>query len=299
MMQSEMQTQLPDSELIINPDGSIYHLNILPEDIAPTVILVGDPDRVSAVSKYFDTIEVRKQKREFITHTGSLNGKRLTVISTGIGTDNIDIVINELDALVNIDFSNRTIKKKLSQLDIIRIGTSGSMQKDLNVDDFLVSSYGVGMDGLMNFYQYKTPKKARKIQVAFERLLDKNIADVITPYVFRADKQLLRQIGKDMQTGITLTCPGFYAPQGRKLRAASQIDAEFIKSVGQLKIDNDRFTNFEMETAGIYGMANVLGHRALSCNAILANRITNKFSLQPKKTIKKLIKKVLQEITAP
>ena len=288
--------QLPDSELIINPDGSIYHLNILPEDVAKTIIFVGDPERVEAVSKYFDTIEIKKQKREFVTHTGTFQGKRITVISTGIGTDNIDIVLNELDALVNVDLKTRQVKEQLTQLDIVRIGTSGSMQKELKVDDFLVSSFGVGMDGLMNFYAFKYGKKAQQIQTAFEKLLDENIDAIVTPYVFKADKKLLKTIGQDMKQGITLTCPGFYAPQGRQLRAKSQIDVGFIKETAKLTFGDNRFTNFEMETAGIYGLASVLGHRALSCNAILANRITNEFSQQPKKTVNKLIKKILQRL---
>lgn len=290
--------QLTDSELIINPDGSIYHLNILPEDVAQTVIFVGDPERVGAVSKHFDSIEIKKQKREFVTHTGTLSGKRMTVISTGISTDNIDIVLNELDALVNVDLKTRRVKKQLTQLDIVRIGTSGSMQKDVKVDDLLVSSFGVGMDGLLNFYNFKTSKKAKKIQTDFEKLLDNHIDAMVTPYVLKADKKLLKQVGHDMKKGITLTCPGFYAPQGRQLRASSQLDIRFTKATAKLKFGADRFTNFEMETAGIYGLAAVLGHRALSCNAILANRITKEFSHQPKKTVEKLIKTVLERLVS-
>jgi len=288
--------QLPDSELIINPDGSIYHLNILSEDVAKTIIFVGDPERVAAVSKHFDTIEIKKQKREFVTHTGTLKGKRITVISTGISTDNIDIVLNELDALVNIDLKTRRIKKELTQLDIVRIGTSGSMQKDVKVDDFLVSSFGVGMDSLMNFYEFETTPRAAKIQSTFEKLLDESLFSIVTPYVFPANNVLLEKIGKGMKRGVTLTCPGFYAPQGRQLRAKSQIDVKFIKKTAKLKLVDNRFTNFEMETAGIYGLAHVLGHRALSCNAILANRITNEFSQKPKKTVEKLIKTVLKRL---
>lgn len=290
--------QLADSELIINPDGSIYHLNILPEDIAKTIIFVGDPERVATVSKYFDTIEIKKQKREFVTHTGTLKGKRMTVISTGISTDNIDIVLNELDALVNIDLKTRRIKKQLTQLDIVRIGTSGSMQKDVKVDDFLISSYGVGMDSLMNFYRFKSGKKAQKIQTDFEKLLDKHLDAMVTPYVFKADKKLINKIGKGMKKGITLTCPGFYAPQGRQLRASSQLDIRFTKAAAKLEFGADRFTNFEMETAGIYGLSAVLGHRALSCNAILANRITNEFSQKPKKVVEQLIQTVLERLVA-
>lgn len=288
--------QLPDSELIINPDGSVYHLNILPEDVAKTVVFVGDPERVGAVSKYFDMIEIKKQKREFVTHTGMLQGKRITVVSTGIGTDNVDIVLNELDALVNVDFKTRQVKEKITQLDIVRIGTSGSMQTDVKVDDFLVSSFGVGMDGLMNFYHFTSTPRAAKIQAKLEKLLDESLFSMVTPYAFAADDILLKKIGKDMKSGITLTCPGFYAPQGRQLRAKSQIDVRFLKKVAKLKSGQHRVTNFEMETAGIYGLAHVLGHNALSCNAILANRITNEFSQNPKKTVNKLIKKVLKRL---
>jgi len=288
--------QFPDSELIINPDGSIYHLNLLPNDVAKTILFVGDPERVSKVSNHFDKIELKKQKREFVTHTGQFKGRRITVISTGISTDNIDIVLNELDALVNIDLKKRTPKKELTQLQIIRMGTTGSMQKDIKIDDLLVSEFGVGMDGLMNFYNFQHKGKAAKIQQGFERVLDDNLNVMVTPYVFKADKSLLEDIGEGMKKGITLTCPGFYAPQGRQLRATSQIDIRFTQKVAKLRFGKSRFTNFEMETAGIYGMAKVLGHRALSCNAILANRITNEFSAKPKKTVEGLIRRVLEKL---
>ena len=203
---------IADSELILNADGSIYHLNLLPEDLAPTIIFVGDPDRVGEVSKYFDTIEVKKGKREFITHTGMLGGKRISVISTGIGTDNIDIVMNEVDALVNIDFQTRTLKTELTSLDIIRIGTSGSIQEDLKIGTILVSAYAIGFDALMQYYVKSYSDEERAIQQGIHQHFD---SLTFKPYVGCASDKLLQQIGADLPKGMTMTAPGFYGPQGR------------------------------------------------------------------------------------
>jgi uridine phosphorylase len=284
---------LSESDLIINPDGSIYHLNLLPEDVAQTVITVGDPDRVSEVSKYFDHIELRKGKREFITHTGYLGKNRITVISTGIGTDNIDIVLNELDALVNVDFQTRLIKSSLLSLDIIRIGTSGSIQKDLPIGTILASSHGLGLDTLMKYY-------SQEISFEDRYLLDKiklHIAEFegIDPYLTSGSKVLLERIAKGLQQGITVTSPGFYAPQGRKVRANNRF-SNLIEKLNTFKDGGFRLSNLEMETAGIYALAKSLGHNAVSINAILASRVEAKFSSNPREIVDQAIRQILQNI---
>jgi len=285
---------LPESELIINPDGSIYHLNLRPEQLAKTVITVGDPDRVDMVSRHFDHIECRVQKREFVTHTGTLGAKRISVVSTGIGTDNIDIVLNELDALVNIDFEKRMPLPSPTSLDIIRIGTSGCLQADVPLDSFLVTQYGIGMDGLLNFYSQKISSEEKDLLSEFEAYL--NEPHLPKPYIASGSASLIEKIGKkDMLRGITLTCPGFYAPQGRALRVQPNT-TDFIPKLNQFKYKNYRLTNFEMETAGIYGLARALGHNALSCNALIADRINHQFSKTPTKTVEKLIETVLQRL---
>jgi len=288
-------TKIPDSELILNEDGSIYHLNLLPAQIANTIITVGDPDRVAQVSKHFDSIEVKVQKREFVTHTGMLGGKRISVISTGIGTDNIDIVLNELDALVNVDLATRTVKKEHTTLDIIRIGTSGCLQKDIPVDSYLVSAFGIGMDGLIHYYDYKNNADETLLHYNFIEYRASDLAYPIRPYIAQGSKELIAQFGQKMLKGITITCPGFYAPQGRTVRAKSTVE-DMLPILAGFKDKDLRITNFEMETAGIYGLANLLGHRAISCNALLANRATNTFSKNPKEAVERLIKNVLESI---
>ncbi|RYG16838.1 MAG: phosphorylase, partial [Chitinophagaceae bacterium] len=274
--------KLSEADLIINPDGSIYHLNLLPEDIADTIITVGDLDRVGEVSKYFDSIELKKGKREFITHTGYLGNKRLTVISTGIGTDNIDIVFNELDALVNIDFKTREIKKELKSLAIIRIGTSGAIQPDLPMGTILASTYGLGFDALMHYYVHQVSGEEHSlldgIASHFSHIKG------IHPYITAADQDLLASIGKDMEHGITVTAPGFYAPQGRQVRAKNAVPG-FINQLNTFSQGKHRITNLEMETAGIYALAKTLGHKALSVNAILASRVKFEFSSEPNKIV--------------
>lgn len=285
--------KISESDLIINPDGSIYHLNLLPGDIAQTVITVGDPDRVGEVSKYFDKIELKKGKREFITHTGYVGKKRVTVLSTGIGTDNIDIVFNELDALVNINFETREIKKELTSLNIIRVGTSGAVQPDIPMGTILASSYGLGMDALMNYYLQQLSGDEQilmdDIKAHFGHL--KNI----NPYLTAASETLLNTIGKDMAKGITITAPGFYAPQGRIVRAKNAVP-DFIGQINSFKSNQHRITNLEMETAGIYALAKVLGHNAISVNAILASRVNFEFSKEPNKIVAQAIKMVLERI---
>nr|WP_322974923.1 nucleoside phosphorylase [Pedobacter sp. GR22-10] len=285
--------KIAESDLIINPDGSIYHLNLLPGDLADNIITVGDPDRVSDVSKYFDRIEYKKGKREFITHTGYVGEKRITVISTGIGTDNIDIVFNELDALVNIDFNTRQVKEKLTSLNIIRVGTSGAVQPDLPMGTILASSYGLGMDALMNFYLSEPSAEENELLAAVQ--LHFSHLKKINPYLTSASKTLLNTIGKGLPQGITMTAPGFYAPQGRMVRAKNAVP-DFIKLINSFNNGQQRITNLEMETAGIYALAKVLGHQALSINAILASRVKFEFSQTPNQIVDQAIRLVLERI---
>jgi len=279
--------KLKTSELIINNDGSIYHLNLLPEDLATTIITVGDPDRVSNVTKYFDTIEVSKQKREFKTETGYYKGKRITVISTGIGTDNIDIVFNELDALVNIDFKTRTIKPNHTSLDIIRIGTSGTIQNTIPIDSFLISELAVGFDSLLHFYDSKHVQHTA-LSEALMQQTDWS-EDKSTPYVVAYDESLGSKFKSDkVINGFTATNVGFYGPQSRVLRLNLQ-DNQLNDKLANFNFEGNQITNLEMETAGIYGLAKLLGHKAVSMNAILANRATGDFSENADKTIDDLI----------
>jgi len=284
---------LKPSEFILNEDGSIYHLNLLPNQLASTVITVGDPDRVSHVTKHFDTIEHKVHKREFHTQTGVYKGKRISVISTGIGTDNIDIVFNELDALVNIDFKTRKVKDTLTSLDIIRIGTSGSIQADIPIDTFLVSETAVGFDSLLHFY------KSEEIQdIKFSKLLLEHLIlprENGLPYVVNADVTLLSHFDKDYFKGITVTNCGFYAPQGRVLRLPLS-NPNLNDRMTHFNYKDRRITNLEMETAGIYGLSKLLGHRAVSLNAIVANRATGEFSKDPTRTVEKLIIDALNKI---
>lgn len=286
---------LGPSELILNADNSIYHLNLLPEDIAETIITVGDPDRVADVSKYFDSVEIKKGKREFRTHTGSLNGKRLSVISTGIGTDNIDIVLNELDALANIDFKSKTINKNHIRLQIVRIGTSGAIQAEIPVDSFLISEYAMGLDGLIHFYESDEIQE-KSISNAFEEYADWN-KDNATPYVVKCDPELAELFGSNhIRFGMTATNAGFYGPQGRKLRLGLS-DSQMTSKLSSFEYEGRKITNLEMETSGIYGLSKLLGHQAVSLNCILANRVTGEFSKNPEKSVDALIKYTLEKLT--
>tara|TARA_R110002074_G_scaffold161480_6_gene319495 strand:- start:59442 stop:60308 length:867 start_codon:yes stop_codon:yes gene_type:complete len=287
--------QLRPAELIINEDGSIYHLNLRPEDLATTIITVGDPDRVSQVSGHFDTIEVKKGKREFVTHTGHKNGKRISVISTGIGTDNIDIVLNELDALVNIDFKTRTLKKNHTALNIVRIGTSGAIQNDIPVDSFLMSEYAMGFDGLLHFYEHEKINHPQ-IEDAFivYTSWDKNKA---RPYVLKFSEKLGRIFTDNrIRLGFTVTNIGFYGPQQRQLRLKPS-QMELMEKLSSFRYESLSLTNLEMETSGIYALSQLLGHEAVSMNCILANRSTGEFSTNPAKSIDKLIKFCLERLT--
>ncbi|MEZ4857686.1 MAG: nucleoside phosphorylase [Flavobacteriaceae bacterium] len=284
------------SELILNPDGSVYHLHLKPGEIAETIITVGDPNRVEQVSKYFDLIDVKAQHREFKTHTGIFKGERLTVLSTGIGSGNIDIVLNELDALVNIDFETREIKKEKTALSIIRIGTSGAIQPEIPLDSFIVSGMGVGFDNLLHFYGNTAILVNEDFLEAFVKYTNWNIHNS-RPYAIAADSDLLKRFTSEtIPTGITTTNIGFYGPQGRVLRLALQ-DPELNHKIASFRYLGNKVTNLEMETAAIYGMAKLLGHKALSLNAILANRSLGTFSEKPNETIEKLILHVLEKLS--
>ncbi len=283
------------SELIINSRGAVYHVNCRPEEIAHTIITVGDPDRVKEVSKHFDSIEFTNNHREFVTHTGYIGKKRISVTSTGIGPDNIDIVLNELDALVNIDFETRTIKENLTHLNIIRVGTSGSLQQEIPVDSFVASTHGLGLDNLMNFYRYSNNDEEIQLQQAFVN--HTQIDSITKPYIFGASASLLKEFVQGFHQGITVTCPGFYGPQGRVLRMGLA-QPNLIDSLTTFSFGNHRISNFEMETSAIYGMGKVLGHHCLSLSAIVANRISKEFSSDGGKAVENLIIKSLEIISA-
>ncbi len=284
------------SELIINNRGAVYHINCRPEEIAQTIITVGDPDRVKEVSKHFDKIEFKNQHREFITHTGYLNNKRISVTSTGIGPDNIDIVLNELDALVNIDLEKRTIKPNLTSLNIIRVGTSGSLQKEIPVDSFVASSHGLGLDNLMHFYKFENNSEDLQLIQAFNTHTQLDQGH-IAPYINGASSKLLKTFVDGIHHGITVTCPGFYGPQGRVLRMGLS-KPQLIDQLTSFQFGQHRITNFEMETSAIYGMGKVLGHHCLSLNAIVANRISKEFSKDGNAAVEKLISYTLERIAS-
>ena len=287
--------RIAESELIINDRGAVYHLNCRPEEIATTIITVGDPDRVGEVSKHFDKIEYRNNHREFVTHTGYLGNKRISCVSTGIGPDNIDIVLNELDALVNIDFESRFIKHELTRLHIIRLGTSGSLQKDIPVDSFVASTHGLGLDNLMHFYRLENNEEENQILQAFSTHTQLNSGKV-SPYINMAGASLIKHFTKDYHHGITVTCPGFYGPQGRILRLVLGYPM-LIDNLTNFSFGNYRITNFEMETSAIYGLGNALGHHCLSLSAIVANRISKEFSANGALAVENLIKQSLQVIS--
>jgi uridine phosphorylase len=285
-------SRIAESELIINPRGAVYHLDLRPEEIAGTVITVGDPDRVKEVSKYFDTVEVKRQHREFISHTGTVGKKRLTVLSSGIGPDNIDIVLNELDALVNIDFETREIKKELRSINIVRIGTSGSLQEDISVDSFVASTHGLGVDNLLNFYRHEQNDQEKELLQSF--ITHTQIQSQIgNPYISSGAASLIKHFVKNFHQGITVTCPGFYGPQGRVLRLGVK-NPNLINRLTDFRFGQHRITNFEMETSAIYGLGKLLGHNCLAVNAIVANRVKKEFSKDGKAAVENLIKTFMQ-----
>lgn len=282
------------SELIITPRGSIYHLNITPEQLAHTVITVGDPDRVGQISKYFDRVEYKTQHREFVIHTGYVGSKRLSVISTGIGPDNIDIVMNELDALVNIDFNTRTVKDTKTSLSVIRMGTCGGLPPELPVDSLVVSSHGIGLDNVLHYYKYTNNTDEQYILTDFQNHTGMKGAPVL-PYIAEGSIALRKHFVQGYIHGITVTCPGFYGPQGRMVRAGiaypNLLDAFTSFSSRDLRI-----MNFEMETSAIYGLGKILGHHCMSVNAVINNRAHKVFSADAGKAIEHMIKHSLEII---
>lgn len=288
-------TRIAESELILNTRGAIYHLNLRPEEIGHTVILVGDPDRVQEVSKHFDTIEHRLQHREFITHTGMLGNKRISVLSTGIGTDNIDIALNELDALVNINFSTREQVPQTRSLHLIRMGTCGALQPDIPVDSLIASTHGLGIDNLLNFYRLEQNEEEKQLVHAFVTHNQMH-GQIGYPYIAGAAASLLKHFVNDFFQGITVTCPGFYGPQGRILRLGIS-NPELIDRLTQFRFGRHRIVNFEMETSAIYGLGKLLGHQCLSLNVVIANRVKKEFSKNSKAAVEKLIVKALEIIS--
>ena len=288
--------RIAESELILKDDGAIYHLGLLPEDIADDIIVVGDQNRVEKISRYFSSIEVKKENREFITHTGYFNGKRLSVISTGIGCDNIDIVLNELDALVNIDLKTRTEKTEKKSLNIVRIGTSGSLQEHIPINSFVISDYAMGLDGLLHFYQFKENALEDELLCAITE--QTNYPDSAPkPYMVKGSDVLIDKLSsKETIKGITITANGFYGPQGRQLRLAPKIE-QFNEKLTAFKHNNHLVSNLEMETSALYGLGKLLGHNCATICVILANRYTKTFTKDYDKIIDQLIQYVLKRLT--
>lgn len=285
--------RISESELILNKDGSIYHLNLLPEDLADCVILVGDPDRVPLVSRYFDRIEIRKQKRELVTHTGYVGNKRISVISSGMGVGGVDIAMNELDALANIDFKTRTVKSDIRSLQIIRLGTCGSLQKHTPIDSIVVSERALGLDGLANFYDINYSNDETRFRQVIIDKFDGHPA-IQQCYVVEGDAALTNLFrGSEAVIGTTVTTGGFYAAQGRVIRAQLKIK-DFIEKLQQLNM-----TNFEMETAAIFALAKVLGHRASSACVVVANRAAQEYSKTPEESVDKTIRFLLEKLSEP
>lgn len=284
------------SELIINPDGTIFHLHLKPENISDNIILVGDPARVDTIANHFDPIDYSVQNREFKTVTGWYNNKRMSVISTGIGTDNIDIVLNELDALVNIDLETRKIKKEHTHLNIVRVGTSGGLQPDLPVNSFVVSEKSIGFDGMLNFYANRENVSDLVFEKAFRNYTDWN-ESLPTFYVVDASKKLLSKFElDDFRKGVTISAPGFYGPQGRVLRLPLAVP-ELNKQIEDFEFENHKITNFEMESSAIYGLSKMLGHEALTVCLIIANRVTLTANEDYRPQMKKLIRIVLEQLS--
>lgn len=286
---------IPDSQLVLNPDGSVYHLKLLPAQLADTIILVGDPNRVGKVSSFFDVVEHKVSNREIVTHTGTYRGKRLSVISTGMGTDNIDIVMNELDALVNIDLETRQIKPVHRSLNLIRLGTSGALQPDIPVDEsFVAGKYALGIDGLLHFYANSREVIHQGMTEAFVRHMQWD-SKLPAPYVVEASSRLLELLAFDCRQGLTATAPGFYAPQGRVLRLPVA-DSEMNHKMESFNYNGTRITNFEMESSALYGLSRMLGHEALTICLIIANRVTEKFSGNYQPSMEKLIQQTLDRL---
>ena len=278
--------KIAESELIINNRGAIYHIDLKPDELANTIITVGDPDRVAVVSKHFDSVEVKRQHREFISHTGYIGKKRITVISTGIGPDNIDIVVNELDALKNIDIDNRTIKADHTPLTIIRLGTSGALQADIPVDSLVAGTHGLGLDNLLNFYRLESNTEEQQMLQQF--IAHTQLTGNIQPYLVAGSSHILKHFVDGFHQGITVTCPGFYGPQGRILRLGIS-NPSLVDNLTSFRFGSHRISNFEMETSAIYGLGKLLGHHCLSINVIVANRVRKEFSKDGAAAVEKLI----------
>lgn len=287
--------RIADSELVLNESGSVYHLDLHPENIADTVILVGDQGRVGKISKFFDVLEFSVQKREFVTHTGRIGNKRLSVLSTGIGTDNIDIVVNELDALVNIDLDTRTIKPETKKLNLIRLGTSGSLQEDIPVDSFLLSTHGIGFDGVFNYYAKSTEIEDTELTDEFMRQTDwhKNFP---RPYVVSGSEKLLDLLRDGTYQGMTATANGFYGPQGRKLRLEPTVP-DLNERLNRFEYKGHRITNFEMETSALFGLGKALGHECATVCAIIANRFRKEYSKNHDLSVEQLIGFLVERLT--
>lgn len=281
---------IPPSELIL-VNGRVYHLNLHPEMVAETIIVVGDPDRVPLVSAHFDKIDFQVGSRELITHTGSIGGKRLSVMSSGMGTDNVELLMTELDALVNVNLETRIVKKDLTKLNIIRVGTSGCLQADIPLDALLASKAAIGLDTLMEFYKWESDEQSDKFTARVQEALGLSFP----PYLVESSESLFSLFNDDLLEGVTITSPGFYAPQGRSVRLVPRI-AGMLDTLAEIDTPFGRFTNFEMETAGYYAMAKLLGHEMLSLNALIANRARYEFSEDPEKAINSLIQKVFEKL---
>jgi uridine phosphorylase len=279
------------SELIINDRGAIYHLNVRPEEIADTIITVGDPERVAEVSKYFDRVEYKLAHREFITHTGYIGQKRISVLSTGIGPDNIDITLNEIDALANINFDTRSINDQKKSVSIIRMGTCGSLQGEVGVNELVAGTHGLGIDNVLHFYERENNEEEKAILAAFDEHT-KISAHKIQPYIATASAGLLKHFTEGYSHGITVTCPGFYGPQGRILRLPLKMP-NLVDQMTSFKYGQHRIANFEMETSAIYGLCNLLGHQCLSINVIIANRVKKEYSKDMGKAVDHMIQKSL------
>lgn len=291
-----MQQSIGASELIINERGAIYHLNLRPEELADTIITVGDPDRVAEVSKHFDHIEHFCAHREFITHTGYIGKKRISVLSTGIGPDNIDIALNEIDALANINFETRTIQPNKKSVSIIRMGTCGSLQAGVGVDELVAGTHGLGIDNLLHFYHLQNNEEEKAILNAFDQHTQIT-SNQVQPYIASASASLLNHFTDGYNKGITVTCPGFYGPQGRILRLPLKMP-NLVDQMTSFRFGNHHIANFEMETSAIYGLCNLLGHQCLSVNVIIANRVKKEYSKDMGKAVNHMIEKTLAIIAS-
>ncbi len=285
-----------ESELLVNPQGGLYHIGLKPDQIMDDVIVVGDPARVKLISSFFDSVQAEVSNREFFTHVGKYNGKMLTVMSTGIGTDNIDIAINELDAAVNIDLDKRQVKSESRSLNIIRLGTSGALQEDIPIDSIVASKYGLGFDGLLNYYQFDYTKEEKSLRDAFIFHCAYPM-QLAKPYVVEGDLDLRLKLAPGKTTGVTATASGFYAPQGRELRGELAFP-ELNSTISSFTHQDERVTNYEMETSALFGLARNFGHKPATLCAIIANRIRREYSKDYKVVVKKMVGEVLERLTA-